>query len=187
MQTTAAAPASSAAPRRTVADIVAEDRRRAVAAHGDRAATEAQLLPIRRAMAHPRVPNGPRIHARITLRAGASGEQASRLMNQLGAHIEGRMSADRAPSARERAPRQKLPPVSDDAGTAELRELAIAAHGDAAATTNQIGRLDQMIQDGEGPQKARDRTADLLDAGISYADAGAMLDWLKKGIVPAAA
>ncbi|MEW5925958.1 MAG: hypothetical protein AB1941_00590 [Gemmatimonadota bacterium] len=181
------APASSTAPRRTVADIVAEDRRRAVAAHGAEAATEAQLLPIRRAMAHPKVPRGPRIHASITLRAGASREKASKLMNQLGAHIEGRVAADRAPTTRVRTPRQKLPPVSDNAGTAELRELAIDAHGDAAATPNQIGRLDQMIQDGQGPEAARARAADLLDAGISYDDAGAMLDWLKKGIVPAAA
>lgn len=187
MQTTATAPASSAAPRRTVTDIVAEDRRRAVGAHGAEAATEAQLLPVRRAMAHPKIPKGPRIHASITLRAGASKEQAGRLMNQLGAHIEGRVSADRAPSARARSPRQKLPPVSADAGTVELQELATAAHGKAAATANQIGRLDQMIQDGQGPEAARARAADLLDAGISYADAGAMLDWLKKGIVPAAA
>ena len=46
--------------------IAAEDRRRAVQTHGeDLAASQPQCRALRNMLAHPKVPEGPRCHARI--------------------------------------------------------------------------------------------------------------------------
>ena len=160
--------------------IVTEDRRRSVAAHGEeRAASVAQCRAIRNTIAHPMVPEGPRIHARIALRNGIAAQAASRLLYQLGRHIEGEAAPAAPKPATPREPRAKLPPVRNDANTAELHRLAVAAHGEAAATLNQIGRLEQMVCDAQGPADVLERAADSLDGGLSFAGASELLDLLK--------
>ena len=44
---------------------------------------------------------------------------------------------------------------------------------------NQIGRIEQMVWDRQGPESVRERAGDLLDAGLSFGDASDLLDQLK--------